>query len=212
MAMLFAYAVGGRRQQVLIESTTCFIVITLMCLQCTRRCFETNCVQILSRKSQLNVLYYIIGYLHYFGILLIPMINAEGFVEGSKPSSINLFNMPLGQYVCILMFLMCWWYQYRSNIMLVNFRKDYKTGKVKTEEYILPRGGLFEYVSSPHMLCEVGMYIALLGFLYRLTTWWLVILWVVSNQIYVSVSSHSWYKKTFVNYPTKRKAIFPMIL
>ncbi|XP_075152579.1 polyprenal reductase-like [Haematobia irritans] len=207
------YVAGGEKRPVIIDSTTCLVAMTLMCLQCSRRFYETNFVQIFSKKNKINIGHYIVGYLHYFGAILAVLANAEGFVKGSLPSEINLSKISLTQYFSIGLFLFSWWYQYQSNIILVNLRKDAKTGRVATDKHLLPKGGFFELVSSPHMLFEIGLYIALLiGFLFESFTWWLVVIWVISNQVYNAICTQSWYKETFKNYPKQRKAIIPFIL
>lgn len=68
-------------------------------------------------------------------------------------------------------------------MILVNIRKDSKTGQVKTENHLLPTGGFFNVISSPHMFFEIVMYVVLLGLLPQSFTWKLVAIWVFSNQV-----------------------------
>lgn len=68
-------------------------------------------------------------------------------------------------------------------MILVNLRKDAKTGQVATEKHLLPSGGVFNFVSSPHMLFEIIMYIVLMGLIAQSFTWKLVVIWVFSNQV-----------------------------
>lgn len=70
-------------------------------------------------------------------------------------------------------------------MILVNLRKDSKTGEVKTENHLLPTGGFFNIISSPHMFFEILMYVVLLGLLRQSVTWKLVVIWVFSNQVRV---------------------------
>jgi 3-oxo-5-alpha-steroid 4-dehydrogenase 3 len=36
--------------------------------------------------------------------------------------------------------------------------------------------------------------------------------WVLVNQVVAALMSHNWYKRTFNNYPSNRKAIIPFLL
>ncbi|XP_058980730.1 polyprenol reductase isoform X2 [Musca domestica] len=187
--------------------------MSLMCLQCTRRFYETNFVQIFSKNNKISIGHYAVGYVHYFGTILTILANSEGFVGGSHPSGLNFSQLSGIHYVTIALFLFSWWHQYQSNLILVNLRTDRKTGKVITEKHLLPSGGFFDWISSPHMLFEVVLYVALLvGFMEKSLTWWLVVIWVTSNQIYNAMCTHTWYKQTFKNYPRKRKAIIPFTI
>lgn len=68
-------------------------------------------------------------------------------------------------------------------MIFVNLRKDSKTGKIHSEQHLLPRGGLFEMVSSPHMFFEIQMYVAIMGILPQSLTWKLIVIWVTGNQV-----------------------------
>lgn len=89
----------------------------------------------------------------------------------------KMFSIP-----CTLIFLYAWYEQYRSNIIFANLRKDKKSGEVVTEEHGIPRGRLFVYVSSPHRMCEVIMYTALV-ILLPTKTFACIYLWVLGNQV-----------------------------
>lgn len=108
------------------------------------------------------------------------------------------------------LFLCAWINQFHSNILLSNLRKN-STGQVITQKHIMPTGGYFEYVSSPHMFFEILIYISLFGILHQNTSWKYVVIWVVSNQIINARLTHQWYLKTFKNYPQSRKALIPKI-
>lgn len=101
--------------------------------------------------------------------------------------------------------------QFETNMIFINLRKS-KSGKIITESHALPKGGLFKYVSSPHMLTEVGMYIILYVLLYKNSTYIYCLFWVVSNQICNAILTHKWYVETFKDYPKDRKAIIPFLL
>ncbi|XP_042509304.1 polyprenol reductase 2 [Macadamia integrifolia] len=82
----------------------------------------------------------------------------------------------------------------------------------KSDEYIIPRGDWFEYVSSPHYLSEIVIYAGLLvasgG---SDLTIWLLFGFVVANLVFAAAETHRWYLQKFDNYPRTRDAIFPYI-
>jgi 3-oxo-5-alpha-steroid 4-dehydrogenase 1 len=79
------------------------------------------------------------------------------------------------------------------------------------ERYKIPRGFLFEYVSSPQYFTE------LLSFLgWTIMTWspaGLVIFCIsLANLVPRALQTHQWYREKFEDYPKNRKALIPFIL
>lgn len=108
-------------------------------------------------------------------------------------------------------FIYFWYKQYESNMIFVNLRKN-KNGAVVTETHLLPKGGLFKHLSSPHMTCEVAMYAALYVLLHQNSSYIYCLAWVVTNQFSNALLTHRWYKETFSDYPRQRKAFIPYVL
>lgn len=77
--------------------------------------------------------------------------------------------------------------------------------------YNIPYGGMFTLVSSPNYLGEIIEWIG-----WSILTWslpgLLFALFTIANLLPRAVSHHKWYKKTFPDYPEKRKAIIPFLL
>ena len=76
--------------------------------------------------------------------------------------------------------------------------------------YKIPRGYLFEYVSSPQYLTE------LLGFLgWAIMTWSPAGLFIFSiscaNLIPRAIETHKWYRGKFEDYPAERKILIPFV-
>lgn len=80
-----------------------------------------------------------------------------------------------------------------------------------SQDYVIPRGGLFRFVSCPNHLGEI---IQWSGF--ALMCWNLPALsfavWTAANLIPRAVSHHKWYRKTFPDYPQDRRAVIPALL
>jgi 3-oxo-5-alpha-steroid 4-dehydrogenase 1 len=92
-----------------------------------------------------------------------------------------------------------------SDSILINLRKK------NTNEYTIPRKGLFNYISCPNFFGEI---IEWLGF--AVMTWSIAglafFLWTFFNLVPRALSHHTWYKNTFSDYPKNRKAVFPFII
>jgi steroid 5-alpha reductase family enzyme len=88
---------------------------------------------------------------------------------------------------------------------LRNLRKD------NPEEYVIPHGWLFDYISCPHYFGEILEW-----------TGWAILTWSVAGAAFAvftfanlfprALSSHKWYKEKFPEYPKDRKAVFPFIV
>ncbi|KAK7873340.1 hypothetical protein R5R35_011384 [Gryllus longicercus] len=111
---------------------------------------------------------------------------------------------------CIL-FLWACYQQSKMGFILANLRKNNK-GEVISVKHKIPHGDMFEYVSSPHLLCEILMYLGLTFVMWGASIWPWVFFWVLTNQVESALLTHQWYKTTFSNYPSQRKAIFPFIV
>ncbi|MCA9718059.1 MAG: DUF1295 domain-containing protein, partial [Myxococcales bacterium] len=75
-------------------------------------------------------------------------------------------------------------------------------------DYAIPRGGLFEWVSSPNYLGELIMWIG-----WSLATWtaagavWT--LYVAATLVPRARDHHLWYQERFSDYPARRRALIP---
>ncbi|XP_026466396.1 polyprenol reductase-like [Ctenocephalides felis] len=195
-----------------VSRTSTFFALLLLYLQCLRRLYETHCIQVFSPMGKMNISHYIVGHFHYFGAVLAILSRASGFtkydLERNTTTAIDVtFNIAIAG-----LFLYAWINQFRANITLANLRKDKNSGCVVTHKHVVPNGGWFEVVSSPHMFFEVLMYISLGIILHNNLSWWFVMAWVLSNQTSSGVFAHQWYKEKFNDYPKVRKAIYPYVL
>lgn len=133
-----------------------------------------------------------------------------------------------------VIFLSTTYMQLRSNYILANLRKE----KGSINSYKIPRGELFEYVSSPLQFTEIILYTCLLFILRSSVTYYFVYLWVFVNQVNettiiflpkntsenctlkilffsfqtsCAIFAQDWYHKTFKNYPKSRRIVFPYL-
>lgn len=186
------------------------LALTLLWLQVWRRLYDCLFVHVKS-KATMNILHYIVGYAHYFCTALGILSEAPIFApDGSKPSPIDL-KISNTQILMSILFVYAWYNQFKAHQTFASYRKGKKATNANL--YVMPTGGWFEYVSSPHYLAEIVMYTCLLGILGPShQTAWVIWIWVVSNQVIVAIMSHMWYLDKFKDYPKDRKIVLPFIL
>jgi hypothetical protein len=105
----------------------------------------------------------------------------------------------------ILLFATGFYINKSADRMLKRLRKG------PNQEYQLPQGWLFNYISCPHYFGEIiewlgwaVMTFSVSGFAFFVFTF--------ANLFPRAISSHNWYKQNFPDYPAGRKAIIPFIL
>lgn len=97
--------------------------------------------------------------------------------------------------------------------LYINISSDNTLIKLRTNQkgYVIPKGGLFNYVSCPNFFGEI---IEWLGFAIMTLNLGSIsfLIWTICNLIPRSKAHHNWYKENFENYPKKRKAVIPYLL
>lgn len=112
-----------------VSSWSTMFAVSLLTIQCARRFYETQYVQVFSRQSKINITHYIVGYFHYFGAFLTIISQAPGFNRNPQPGdepylhTDQLYPFHLSM---TLLFLFAWYQQCRANVMLANLRKNHK--------------------------------------------------------------------------------------
>lgn len=114
---------------------------------------------------------------------------------------------------------LCSW-QFITGIVLfivgfsINKTADEKLRNLRTnnpQEYKIPEGWLFDYISSPHYFGEIIEWAG-----WAVMTWSLpglaFSIFTFANLFPRGISSHKWYKKNFRDYPIDRKAVIPFII
>ncbi|XP_076035752.1 polyprenal reductase isoform X3 [Oratosquilla oratoria] len=198
-------------KRVSVDATSIVVANILFTLHMYRRLYENLFVS-KSSSATMNAVLYIVGYVHYIGVLVTllsadPSLNNTDQLPSFTPLSTNI-------WIGIVIFIAAIIFQHDSLRRLASLRKVCPGTEDGTKKsiYSMPVGGGFEWVSCPHMLAEIFVYVSLLFILSGHTGWMVVTAWVVVNQVNIAILNHQWYKETFKDYPLKRQAIIPFLI
>lgn len=104
-----------------------------------------------------------------------------------------------------ILFAIGWAITVQSDSLLRSLRAG------ENQDYQIPRGGLFRWVSCPNYFGEIVEWSA-----WALLTWSLpglvFAIWTAANLIPRALAYHRWYREEFADYPANRKAVIPGLL
>lgn len=119
-----------------------------------------------------------------------------------KYDSSWLFSAPF--IAGMLLFISGMYINIRSDSKLINLRKPGETG------YKIPRGFLFDYVSSPNLFGEIIQWSGFALLAWNLPAFTFMF-WTIANLVPRAKNHHDWYVKHFPEYPSRRKIVFPFV-
>lgn len=132
-------------------------------------------------------------------------LNGYFLAELADPANYGAEWLTSGNFIVgIFLFILGMTINWISDGILINLRKPGETG------YKIPKGFLFDYISSPNLFGEVIEWagFALMAWNFPALTF---MVWTMANLIPRAKNHHDWYKEKFEDYPKKRKVIFPFI-
>ncbi|XP_031125748.1 polyprenol reductase 2-like [Ipomoea triloba] len=206
-------------------------LLLLMETQALRRLYESIYVFKYSPSARMHILGYFAGLFFYtaaplslccnFALEVLKFIVSlvqEFIVEGNDRMQVTEFDWwgfvsPLMQlrwyaWVGAAIFFWGWIHQHCCHAILGKLRKN----REQFDDYMIPHGDWFEYVSSPHYLAEIVIYGGLVVASGCLDlTVWLLFSFVVVNLVLAATETHRWYLRKFDNYPKNRFAILPFL-
>lgn len=104
----------------------------------------------------------------------------------------------------IILFITGMSINWKSDALLINLRKPGETG------YKIPKGFLFDYITSPNLFGEIIEWTGFALMALNLPAFSFLI-WVFANLIPRARNHHNWYKKNFPDYPPDRKIVIPFV-
>ncbi|MFT5824010.1 MAG: 3-oxo-5-alpha-steroid 4-dehydrogenase 1 [Crocinitomix sp.] len=93
---------------------------------------------------------------------------------------------------------------WKADNILIHLRKPGETG------YKIPKGFLFDYISSPNLFGEIMEWTGFAIMAWNLPALTFMV-WTFANLVPRAKNHHDWYHSKFKEYPKERKAVFPYI-
>ncbi|KAI3502300.1 hypothetical protein L1887_30334 [Cichorium endivia] len=198
-------------------------LLSLMEVQVLRRFYESIYVFNYSPSARMHIFGYLVGIFFYalaplslccnFAPQVFDFVNVR--VRMSRPGFNNIWmfvipflRLPWYAWIGAAIFLWGWVHQRRCHQILGSLRD--KTEQL--EEYVIPYGDWFEYVSSPHYTAEVVVYAGLVAASGGADlSLWLLFAFVVANLVFAAMETQIWYLHKFDDYPRHRRVIFPFV-
>ena len=139
---------------------------------------------------------------------MVPSLFVSGWCRSCEDL---LHNIKPSHLLGIVVFIWASWHQSRCHKILAELRQPTRSVP-RSNNYKIPYGDFFEYVSSPHYFAEILIYMAFNivqgGDNRRL---WLMLVFVIQNLTLGATVTQQWYLKKFENYPKNRYIILPFI-
>ncbi|KAL2460029.1 Polyprenol reductase 2 [Abeliophyllum distichum] len=205
-------------------------LLLLMEAHVLRRLLETIYVFKYSPSSRMHIFGYLTGLFFYTAAPLslcckyasevfkfVADLVVEFVIKGKDRMQVPEFDwwghvnplLHLRWYMWIggAIFLWGWIHQYRCHAILGSLREN-----EQDDDYSIPHGDWFQYVSSPHYLAEIVIYAGVvIASGCSDVTIWLLFGFVVANLAFAASETHKWYLQKFDNYPRNRSAIVPFV-
>uniref|UniRef100_A0A0K0DES8 Polyprenal reductase n=1 Tax=Angiostrongylus cantonensis TaxID=6313 RepID=A0A0K0DES8_ANGCA len=211
LQMVLAFLFG---RVILYNWSTTVLALFLILFHVVRRLWETLCISVYS-DTTMNIFHYIVGLVHYIILPLTIMCESQSFAEGKYSKSFShrslISAISPWQWFGTALFLICNREQHHISRDIAALRRA-PDGLVFNYCYGICYGGWFEYVSCPHFLFEIGIYLSLWMVLWRAYAFRFLAIFVVVNQLFAGLITHRWYQRTFKAYPLNRRAVVPYIL
>ncbi|KAL3515090.1 hypothetical protein ACH5RR_021992 [Cinchona calisaya] len=206
------------------------LLLLLMEAQVLRRLYETIYVFKYSPSARMHIFGYLTGLFFYTAAPLSLCCTCvsevfqfasnfiqELIVKGKDQTQLGesnwwgfvypLLKLKWHAWLGAAIFLWGWIHQRRCHEILGLMRENSE----QVDEYRIPYGDWFRYVSSPHYLAEIVIYGGLLVASGYSDMIWLLFGFTVANLVFAAAETHRWYLRKFDNYPRERFAIIPYI-
>lgn len=213
----------GSNRNIVVDQYGVMIVCVMMLIQHTRRIYECVFVSVYS-KGTMNILHYLLGVLLYSTVQICAICDGPTLNHVKQDSDnikllgnwqqmdvIAIATTHWNKFLGIALFVWASYYHHHTHVILGELRKS-RSGQVLHRQHVIPRGGLFKYLSAPHFVCEILIYIAMgIVTLNSCAFWMGPVLFTFTNQALMVNETHKWYKKTFKDYPNRYRFI-PFVL
>lgn len=104
----------------------------------------------------------------------------------------------------VLLWAIGWGINLWADHKLLNLRKPGET------HYVIPKGGLFNWIASPNLFGEIIEWVGFAIAASALAPWGFAI-WTMANLVPRAKDHYDWYKEKFAEYPEQRRVLIPKL-
>ena len=142
------------------------------------------------------------------------------FSDGEDPTSAGsgvLSVLKLHHILGLSIFLYGSYHQYTCHKILADLRGSNSSSEgpsspTRFKKYMIPYGDWFQYVSSPHYMAEIMIYVGVCILMWCNIEVWLIPLFSFSCLSFSAYWTHSWYLEKFPQYKKmNRKILIPFV-
>ncbi|CAH8562771.1 unnamed protein product [Schistosoma rodhaini] len=182
---------------------TIISVLIMYLVHVSRRLYECEYVSIFS-NSQMSFMHFLMGNGFYLITPISILLSQSNAAERSY-LVIGLFtvHMLILQYLQDLVF---------RQLAALRSGNNKNTGKLSEKKYYPPEGSMFHWITCPHYILEISIY---LSFQLFITPKWIsfshILFFTMCNQLCCIWLNHNWYQKNFPEWTSKRAMLIPYI-
>ena len=141
--------------------------------------------------------------------IVFNVVNAglNGYYLAEMASPVDYGDAWIGSLVFIagaILFATGMFINLKSDHILIHLRKPGETG------YKIPKGFLFDYISSPNLFGEILEWTGFAVMAWNLPAFSFAV-WTFANLVPRAKNHHDWYHRNFPGYPQERKVVFPFL-
>lgn len=185
---------------------------TLLFTHTVYRLYQSVYINVFSNRTTQDLLDWLAPHLYTF-LAGVTILSEAPHLDGRSISDwFDWHQFSWHHALGLSLFAFLTYHDHALQFELAKFRKN-RAGHVVSEDHKLPKGGFFEWVSSPHFFTEILIHEAIgftLGFHHK--SWWILTGYVTISQVVRALGRQQWYRKKFEAMPPGRKAIVPFIL
>ncbi|CAH8556065.1 unnamed protein product [Schistosoma haematobium] len=182
---------------------TIISVLIIYLVHVSRRLYECEYVSVFS-NSQMSFMHFLMGIGFYIVAPSSILLSQSNAAERSY-LTIGLFSvhMLILQYLQDLVF---------RQLAALRSGKNKNSDNLSEKKYYPPEGSMFYWVSCPHYILEISIYLSCQLFI---TPKWIpfshILFFTICNQLCCIWLNHNWYKNNFPEWASKRAMLIPYV-
>ncbi|XP_052797760.1 polyprenol reductase-like [Mya arenaria] len=193
------------------DEMSCLVGCSLLFTHTLLRWYQSVYINVFSSSCTVGLLDWLAPNL-YTLLAGLTLVSDAPPLEGKGFGWFNTSTLSWRHAVGVALFTAVSIHDSKLQYQLAKLRKN-RNGHVVSEDHKMPKGGMFDIVSSPQFLHEIVLHASIgltLGFTHQ--DWWLCTGYITISQIVRGLGRQEWYRKKYEDLPAGRKAVIPYLL